>query len=123
MTIRTVPVAGALPLKMLRPLDGINAVDRLAKRLAGIQWLRPNGHNLDAMLEILDWVLERNLRCAEFMLHSSELMPGGSPTFPTAEHIETLYQHLEILFDRASARFRGRTMTQFYHDYARRNIA
>ena len=37
----------------------------------------------------------------ELMLHSSELMPGGSPTFRREEQIETLYADLEKVFKEA----------------------
>ena len=36
------------------------------------------------MIALLDEELERGADYAEFMLHSSELMAGGSPTFPTS---------------------------------------
>ena len=35
---------------------------------------------------------------AMFMLHSSEMMPGGSPSFPDGKSIEALYQCIEKLF-------------------------
>lgn len=66
-------------------------------------WLRPNGRNLKECLGVLD----RNSRPGEpdyvmFMLHSSELMPGGSPTFPTEKSIEHLYRELEAIFTGAA---------------------
>ena len=45
--------------------------------------------------------------------HSSELMPGGSPFFPTARSIERLYYRLEILFAAAAKEFRGKTLSEF----------
>jgi hypothetical protein len=49
-----------------------------------------------------------------FMLHSSELMPGGSPAFRTAAAIERLYADTEALFAHASARgCAGRTLGDF----------
>ena len=33
-----------------------------------------------------------------FMLHSSEMMPGGSPSFPDEKSIEELYECIEKLF-------------------------
>ncbi|MEJ2238358.1 MAG: hypothetical protein P8X82_08685 [Gemmatimonadales bacterium] len=76
-------------------------------------WLRPNGRNLDSMLSILDLALEENHPCVTFMLHSSELMPGGSPKFASVESIEKLYSDLEVLFGAASSSFRGATLTAF----------
>jgi hypothetical protein len=53
----------------------------------------------------------------EFMLHSSELMPAGSPTFPDARSVERLYADLEMLFERASAVFSGATLAEFRHAF------
>ena len=66
-------------------------------------WFRPNGKNLDGMLSLIDWVIDEELPVLEFMLHSSELMPGGSPRFDTEEKIETLYQHLNQVFSKIRA--------------------
>ena len=45
-------------------------------------------------------------------------MPGGSPRFPTPRRIERLYEHLEQLFEAASAAFRGMTLAEFYGEFA-----
>jgi len=50
---------------------------------------------------------------AEFTLHSSEFMPGGSPTFRNASDIERLYDDLEILFEELSTWCRGMTLKEF----------
>ena len=56
--------------------------------------------------------------CAEFALHSSELMPGGSPTFGTEQSIERLYRDLERLFAAAAEYgFRGATLAEFRADF------
>jgi len=49
----------------------------------------------------------------EFMLHSSEFMPGGSLRFPTPRSIERLYDHLEQLFQRASTLCQPATLSEF----------
>jgi hypothetical protein len=54
---------------------------------------------------------------AEFMIHSSELMPGGSPRFPTADSIEALYDTLEALFASACAAFTGCTMSEYFERF------
>lgn len=61
-------------------------------------WFRPNGHNLQEMLGILDYITERDYRYIEFMLHSSELMPGGSPTFERKGQVDRLYEDLDCIF-------------------------
>ncbi len=77
-------------------------------------WLRPTGHNLNQMLWMVDKVAgEKTLDYVMFMLHSSEFMPGGSPTFQTQEQIERLYRHLQIVFARASKKFEGATIESY----------
>jgi hypothetical protein len=78
-----------------------------------VLWLRPNGRNLPQMVEVLERALGEGRPYVEFMLHSSEFMPGGSPTFRTPDSIEALYRDLDRLFDRASSHFRGATLTEF----------
>jgi len=50
----------------------------------------------------------------DFSLHSSELMPGGSPTFRDATDVERLYEDLEILFGELSSWCRGVTLKEFH---------
>jgi hypothetical protein len=80
-------------------------------------WLRPNGRNVNHLLRILDWVLVEGRSYAEFMLHSSEFMPGGSPTFRTAEQIEALYSDLRRLFSVVSVSFSGVTLQEYFEWY------
>ena len=82
-----------------------------------ISWLRPNGGNRNAMLKILTQASEEQWACVEFMIHSSELMPAGSPTFKTADDIEMLYEDLEALFSAAAEDFHGMTLVEFYDEY------
>ena len=81
-------------------------------------WLRPNGRNHDDMIRILDAVLWQRRSYAQFAIHSSELMPGGSPTFPGAEDVERLYRHIEGLFSAAQRRFATATLSEFASRYA-----
>jgi len=92
---------------------------RVARRALGPReaWLRPDGRNLARMLGVLRRARAERRPCAEFMLHSSELMPGGSPYFPDARSVETLYEHLEELFAAASATFKGATLTEFRDEF------
>jgi len=98
-----------LPAAMLsnRKLHG------LAQRLLPNDWLRPSPGNLPAMQRVLRACIGERRSYAMFMTHSSELMPGGSPYFPTKEHIERLYRSLETLFSEVSRHFRGLTLTEF----------
>jgi hypothetical protein len=86
---------------------------KLGKQIDRTLWMRPNGRNLRELLEVVDAVSSEGRDYLEFTLHSSEFMPGGSPTFRTDEDIERLYDHLEALFERVRRTFVGRTLTEF----------
>lgn len=100
---------------LLRPLAG-----RLRPR--GL-WLRPNGTNGAGLLRIVRRIQHGEASYAEFMLHSSEFMPGGSPTFPTDSSTESLYRDLSLLFDEVGQYFRGLTLTEFRGELAAARLA
>ena len=56
----------------------------------------------------------------EFMLHSSEFMPDGSPTFKNEADIERLYQDLEALFSWLQTRTQGMTLAEYYQYFQAR---
>jgi len=74
----------------------------------------PALRHLDAMLDMGRIVREQGAAHVEFMLHSSEFMPGGSPTFSTEEDIAQLYGHLERLFDELAQWCHGETLSDFH---------
>jgi hypothetical protein len=82
-------------------------------------WIRPSGRNLRHMLRTVNMVLAERRTYAEFMLHSSELMPGGSFLFPTEERIEKLYSDLRCLFSAVAANFTGATLKEYFEWYRR----
>lgn len=77
-------------------------------------WLRPTGRNRKDLLHILAIVRREQRAYIELCLHSSELMLGGSPTFPSRESIEALYDDLEELFTAAQGVFEGHTLRDYY---------
>lgn len=79
--------------------------------------LRPNGSNLEKMLLILKKCIREEWPYVVFMLHSSELMPGGSPKFTDSDTIEKLYMDLEKLFMTARRDFEGCTLSEFCHGF------
>jgi hypothetical protein len=91
--------------------------ERVARKALGKPtrqwWLRPTGKNLREMLHVLDMGVSCGRDYVQFMLHSSEFMPGGSPTFDTADKIERLYAHLEGLFATAASHFIGATLSEY----------
>jgi hypothetical protein len=81
-------------------------------------WLRPNGNNLQDLLSLIKVIQRSDSDYLMFMIHSSELMPGGSPTFKTEASIEKLYQDLKIIFTAISKSFAGIMLK----DYAKKGI-
>lgn len=76
-------------------------------------WLRPNGRNGSMLRSILSIAQEQRRDYVEFMLHSSELMAGGSPTFRTPQSIDALYRDLDALFDAARGGWTGMTLSEY----------
>jgi hypothetical protein len=115
-TNRIVRLADRLPasLARVRALTQ-RVVDRASPPAV---WLRPSGNNGGRLCDLVDRVLEDRRLYAEFMLHSSELMPGGSPTFPDDASIERLYADLELLFARVGRVFHGVTLSEFHDEMA-----
>lgn len=79
-------------------------------------WIRPNGNNLGEMLFLAKKIAVGDAPYLMFMIHSSELMPGGSPTFKTEESIEKLYLDLRILFAKIANDFEGSTFKEYYKE-------
>ena len=52
-----------------------------------------------------------------FMLHTSEMMPGGSPAFRSEASIEKLYDDLEVFFKYVSSFCVGKTIGEYALGY------
>ena len=78
-------------------------------------WLRPASSSLREM----KWVVRSNPNndnFVEFMIHSSELMPGGSPYFRSQKDINNLFKTMDCIFDYAVKNsFTGCTLEEFYN--------
>jgi hypothetical protein len=84
------------------------------QRSPSVNWLRPSGGNLEKMKSVAERCLAQGHDYVEFMLHSSEFMPGGSPTFKTQQDIEVLYRDLDQLFAWLQQRTVGMTLAEYY---------
>ena len=63
-------------------------------------WMRPSLFQNEDMIKLLD-IIEKEPqepKYVEFMMHSSEFMPGGSPYYKTPQSIDGMYRQLEELF-------------------------
>ena len=90
--------------------------DRLRgkRRNPSMNWLRPGRNNLALMKRAVEQSLQQGADYVEFMLHSSEFMPDGSPTFKNEADIEQLYQHLDALFAWLQPQTQGMTLAEYY---------
>lgn len=89
--------------------------------LGGDVWLRPALCSLHEM-KILAKEIDKENDCdyLEFMLHSSELMPGGSPYFTNPSQIEELYKQLEEFFNFVvSIGYKGLTLQEYTKNKSR----
>jgi hypothetical protein len=85
--------------------------------------LRPQQDNLKEMLRIVTRAVAEKRTYLEFMLHSSEFMPGGSPTFGTTRDIDLLYENLAALFFAATTcGFTGATLAEFGKAFTAANM-
>ena len=86
-------------------------------------WLRPATSTANEMIDLCKLVQsERDVDYLELMLHSSELMPNGSPYFKDEDSIERLYQTLEELFAYVSSvGYEGITMVDYYRKVKNQN--
>ena len=91
----------------------------LGRFLKPVYWLRPRRGNQTDLLRLVRRAVDEQRSYVEFMLHSSELMPGGSPTFSEKEHIEALYRDLHVLFNEIRGAFVGATLTDYYSSHLR----
>lgn len=114
----TAPHFGAAALAMQRGLRALPLGRKVANRIfPGRAWLYPKGNNHRWLPRLLQAVQRRGRDFAEFMIHSSELMPGGSPNFPSAASIERLYGALDRLFAQAAADFQPLTMREYHRRF------
>jgi len=111
MTIRTSGLFRVAPWVYRIPL-----LRQTANRLVSpaLNHLCPTESNLRGMLRATRAARAESAAHLDFSLHSSELMPGGSPTFRSASDIELLYERLEILFEELSTWCRGVTLKEFH---------
>lgn len=77
-------------------------------------WVCPGENDLAGMRRAARAARAAGGSCIAFQVHSSELMPGGSPTFRSMRAVERLYENLEMLFAELSAWCRGMTLAEFH---------
>ena len=104
-------------IKSHKPSNG-TFKHRLKTMVAGQNvWLRPASSNFSMMKECIDKVIGNSfVDYVEFMIHSSEVMPNGSPYFPTTDSIEKEYEIIREVFEYAKSKgFVGCTLKDYYY--------
>ncbi|MBQ8601120.1 MAG: hypothetical protein IJ413_01020 [Bacteroides sp.] len=105
-----------MTIRNIRKTDIGSWKHKLKTRLLGkTVWLRPAMFSLSDMKQLVKQVSKSsNTDYIELMMHSSELMPGGSPYFKTNESIEHLYLNLEeLFFNLRNMRYCGVTLDEY----------
>ena len=84
-------------------------------------WLRPALSSLLGMKKVIDIVdKEKDIDFVEFMIHSSELMPNGSPYFTSKNDIEREYENMDLLFAYAKSKgYVGCTLAEYYESHSK----
>ena len=67
------------------------------------------------MLKFIQCIKIKKEEYLQFVLHSSELMPGGSPNFKNENDIAKLYTNLDSIFNMVSKSFTGCTLKEYYN--------
>lgn len=96
----------------------IAGLRRVAGRISPAhRWLCPvpllEKRNLAAMLGLAQRARRARPTHLQFMLHSCDLMPGGSPSSGSEQDVERLYANLELMFEEVSGWCRGMTLAEF----------
>ncbi len=105
-------------IKGTRPWYEVLARRALNRNSPCVWWLRSERRNLSKMKAVVAEAIAKNRSYLEFTLHSSEFMPGGSPTFDTEARIEALYRDLETLFATIAQTHTGETLSDFARSFA-----
>ena len=102
--------------RRIHHFGGHSIRNRLKNLLLGDEiWLRPIRLTAEPMKRLSERVIkEGDGEYLEFMIHSSELMPGGSVFFKTEEAVEKLYGVLEDYFAYVAAEgYCGKSLQEY----------
>ena len=109
-------ISARRPIVRLLPpsLRSAGLVKRAIERLLPAHRMIPDRYNTESLPDLLPRALRQGRPYVEFAIHSSELMPGGSPSFSTEAEVERLFDRLEALFEAAAQhRLRAATLAEY----------
>lgn len=103
----------------LKNLDKNNLKKILKRLILGEKlWFRPAMTSIKDLKYLCE--LSKEDLYLMFMLHSSELMPGGSPYFKDEIEIENLYKTLEEIFEFLANSYEGVTLEEYYFRFTKK---
>ncbi len=106
-----------MTIRKLRYCSGESLKHRVRTLISGkTVWLRPALSSLQDMKKLCHVVSkEKETDYIEFMIHSSELLAGGSPYFKTETAIHSLFSDMNQLFTEVSLLgYRGIKLADYY---------
>jgi len=95
-------------------LPDLELIKKVNNKISPIFMFRSQLGNLNQLRWAVKNTIDKGSPYLEYMLHSSEFMPEGSPNYTNEEEIEDLYRDLEDLFTLISKNFQGMTLTEYY---------
>lgn len=100
-----------------RPMEGSLRGNLKTILVGKVLHFRPAVSSLQEMKYIVDSVAkDQKVDHLELMLHSSELMPGGSPYFKDEDSINQMYCYVESLFQYVSSnKISGASLCEYYN--------
>lgn len=104
-----------MSVRHVHTLEGKSVKNRVKNLIVGKdRWLRPAISTVKEMKLHIDERVENGSDYAEFMIHSTELMPGGSPYFKNSRDVEREYKDMKAIFTYAvQCGFEGITMRDY----------
>lgn len=103
--------------KVVRCLPRGSIKHKIKSALIGTEmWLRPIGKSVRDLVALTESVEQEKVDFIEFMIHSSELMPGGSPYFKNNDDIDESYRIMREYFSYLAKKgYKGEKLSEFAH--------
>lgn len=100
----------------IRTWNGTSIKNRVKNIILGKKmWLRPATSTFEEMKMLCKIIEKKDVGYLEFMIHSSELMPGGSPYTKDSIQLENFYNRTQQLFEYISKDYVGVTLSEYYN--------
>lgn len=111
-------IPGLIELPMTTQKVRWMRVGTLKQRIKGLVfgkpvWLRVLNSSIENQIALTDRLEQKGITYLEFMIHSSELMPGGNPYHVDEQAIDKLFSNLETYFHEIASRgYKGYSLTE-----------